>query len=154
MMGMFSRECHTFRNLKTNSTFISLTYSVYLGIHSTFFGLLEYVIFVRTATTAYFDLKQDSVLFQYQPEPHSELHNDGALLTYTTVLSGKHPRYTVREICTQQQYQMCILREVITVWCGMFRCQRVMIHLRMFAVFCKWTLLLTINTLDISRTRI
>lgn len=94
-----------------------------------------------TSKRVYTNGKQGWMWFQNELQPCTELRNSRTLPISTTFLIGKHPRYTAREICTHQQYQMRIPREAITLWCGMFRCQRVMIHLERF-VHC----LLQVNT--------
>ncbi len=78
---------------------------------------------------AYSDEKHDWMWSQRELQPCSELCNTWALLI-STFLIEKHAQYTVMEICAHQQYQMCIPREIITLWCGVLRCQRVIIHLK------------------------
>lgn len=71
----------------------------------------------------------------------------------TTSLIGKRPQYTASELCAHQQYQMCILREAITLWCGDSVASDSPQD-GLFAVSCKWALLFNINTLDICRAAI
>lgn len=107
----------------------------------------EQQILVSASKTAYCIGKQDWIWFQTELQPCSELWDTWALSLSTNILSQRnmHP-LTVSSVHPEGGHYL---------WCGMFRCQRLMIHNSLCTVFCcKWTLLFNINTLDISQSRV